>query len=80
MEWKDGVDLESLRTHAAGRRVRLAGPIACGGAPAHLPLPGRYAEFAEFVSQIAIVTATSHTRGSVGKTPGQVRALEAARE
>ena len=29
-----------------------------------------YAEFAQFVTQIAVITATSHTRGSVGKAPG----------
>ena len=32
-----------------------------------------YAEFAEYVEQIAVITATSHTRGTVGKSPGQFK-------
>ena len=32
-----------------------------------------YAEFAEFVQQIAVITATSHVRGSVGHSPVQFK-------
>ena len=37
-----------------------------------------YNELAEFVSQIAVVTATSHARGSYGKSPGQFKEVIAA--
>jgi hypothetical protein len=30
-------------------------------------------DFTEFMSQVAIATATSHVRGTVGKTPGQFK-------
>ena len=37
-----------------------------------------YAEFAQYVSQIAVVTATSHTRGTVGLAPGQFKEVISA--
>jgi len=37
-----------------------------------------YAEFAEFVTAVATVTATSHVRGSVGKSPGSFKEVIAA--
>ena len=38
----------------------------------------RYADLAELVQQIAVVTATSHTRGTVGKSPGQFKEVISA--
>lgn len=37
-----------------------------------------YADLAEFVQQIAVVTATSHARGTVGKSPGQFKEVVSA--
>lgn len=37
-----------------------------------------YAELAEYVEQIAMITATSHTRGTVGKPPGTFKEVIAA--
>lgn len=39
---------------------------------------GTFAEFAEYVQQIAVITATSHTRGTVGKSPGQFKEVVSA--
>jgi len=38
----------------------------------------KYADFAEFVSQVAASTATSHARASVGKSPGSFKEIIAA--
>ena len=36
-----------------------------------------YAEFTEFVRQVSVVTATSHARGTVGKSPAQFKEIVA---
>lgn len=37
-----------------------------------------YSEFAEYVQEIAVITATSHTRGTYGKSPGEFKEVIAA--
>jgi hypothetical protein len=37
-----------------------------------------YADFAQLVQQIAVITATSHARGTVGHSPGQFKEVVAA--